>query len=137
MDDWYSINSDKITIMDDYQNEVIPVILSPKKPVNLYVKFLELNEKIADILNEVRENNDHMEKRLVSIEKQILNENLLLKNKLIEKELELARIKNLLLRHKISFPFISSNTKYLLPEKEKKGPLFNIFNSMEKMLKSI
>jgi hypothetical protein len=108
MEDWYSVNIDKIAIKEDYQNNVSytnDLCNIKQDPVNLYDKFLEMDEKIVNVLNEVRESIEMIEKKMFYIEEKLNIDNLKLKNTLLEKELELERMKNALVRHKISFPF--------------------------------
>lgn len=94
IDDWYSITSDKIK-----QD-------SPSKKIeNMSNHLMKMEEKLTSILNEQRENQEQMEKKLSSIEERLNNEILTLKNDLLKKTIELERSNNALLRHKIAFPF--------------------------------
>lgn len=135
MEDWYSINIDKVSIKDDYQNGVLPIIPSEynkKKPdpIDLYQKYVEMDEKLANVLNEVRESHEVLEKKMDYIEEKLNMENLKLKNTLLEKELELERMKNALVRHKISFPFTPTTIhKYFQPKTTK--------NFIEKFLNAL
>ena len=137
--DWYSITTSKLVITDDYNpmtnadaegvhalcatvssspfDNKSPVMTqynkSPIPSVDLYDKMSQMEEKIIQVLNENRENNEFIQTRLDMIENKLREENLRLKTDIVQKNNELQRLKNSLIRHKIPFHFVSDHVKIL------------------------
>jgi prefoldin subunit 5 len=82
----------------------------------------ELNRKITSIVDKHSEQYLDMEYRLANTQNIILTENISLKNNIIQKDIDLERYKNSLIRSNVSFPFIpSSATNRCHPPPPKKS----------------
>ena len=87
------------------------------------IEILDIDYKPNDIKYAIKNNEP--------IEEKLNVDNLKLKNTLLEKELELERMKNTLVRHKISFPFTPQTNHNLTNDITNKKSFFINLNSSE------